>query len=103
MGEGLVNRLREVRGEWGRRVEARSDSAVWPIADLLLRQPVVTAKLVIAELDVSAPTAQAALSRLVGAGILVESTGWKRNRVYRSPEVLDALDGYAAGLGRRSR
>jgi Fic family protein len=103
VGEGLVNRLREVRGEWGRRVEARSDSAVWPIADLLLRQPVVTAKLVIAELDVSAPTAQAALSRLVGAGILVESTGWKRNRVYRSPEVLDALDGYAAGLGRRSR
>lgn len=103
VGERLVDRLREVRGEWDRRVEARSDSAVWPITDLLLRQPVVTARLVMAGLDVSAPTAQAALSRLVDAGILVESTGWKRNRVYRSPEVLDALDGYAAGLGRRSR
>lgn len=103
VGEALVDRLRHVRGDWDRRVEARSDSAVWPIADLLLRQPVVTAKLVMTDLDVSAPTAQAALSRLVEAGILVESTGWKRNRVYRSPEVLDALDGYAASLGRRSR
>ncbi|HEX5969398.1 MAG TPA: Fic family protein, partial [Intrasporangium sp.] len=103
VGRRLVDRLREVRGEWDRRVEARSDSAVWPIADLLLRQPVVTARLVMADLAVSAPTAQAALSRLVDAGVLVESTGWKRNRVYRSPEVLDALDGYAAGLGRRSR
>ena len=103
VGEALVDRLREVRGDWDRRVEARSDSAVWPIADLLLRQPVVTAKLVMADLDVSAPTAHAALSRLVDAGVLVESTGWKRNRVYRSPEVLEALDGYAAGLGRRSR
>ena len=65
MGEALVDRLRHVRGDWGRRVEARSDSAVWPIADLLLRQPVVTAKLVMTDLDVSAPTAQAALSRLV--------------------------------------
>ena len=103
VGEGLVDRLRELRADWDRRVEARSDSAVWPVADLLLRQPVVTAKLVMTDLDVSAPTAQAALSRLVDTGILVESTGWKRNRVYRSPEVLDALDGYAAGLGRRSR
>ncbi len=52
-----------------------------PIADLLLRQPVVTAKLVMADLDVSAPTAQAAPSRLVGAGILVESTGWSAPRL----------------------
>jgi Fic family protein len=103
VGEGLVGRLRQVRGEWDGRVGARADSVVWRIADVLLRQPVVTARLVTTELGVSAPTAHAALSRLVDAGVLVESTGWKRNRVYRSPEVLDALDGYAESLGRRSR
>ena len=103
VGERLVVRLRQVRAGWGDRVSARADSAVWRIADLVLRQPVVTAKLVTAELDVSAPTAQAALARLVDAEVLVESTGWRRNRVYRSPEVLEALDGYAEGLGRHSR
>lgn len=103
VGESLVGRLREVRGGWDRRIEARADSVVWRIADLLLHQPVVTARLVTTALDVSAPTAQAALTRLGEAGVLVESTGWKRNRVYRSPEVLDALDNYAEGLGRRSR
>ena len=103
VGERLVARLRQVRAEWDDRVSARADSAVWRIADLVLRQPVVTAKLVTAELDVSAPTAQAALARLVEAEVLVESTGWRRNRVYRSPEVLEALDGYAESLGRRSR
>jgi len=55
------------------------------------------------ELDVSAPTAQAALRRLVDDGILLESTGHRRNRVYRAPDVLRALDAYAAGLGRRRR
>ncbi|MDV3221284.1 Fic family protein [Intrasporangium sp.] len=103
VGEQLVRRLRDVRAGWDGRVDARVDSVVWRIADVLLRQPVVTARLVTTELQVSAPTAQAALARLVAAGVLVESTGWKRNRVYRSPEVLEALDGYAEGLGRRSR
>lgn len=103
VGEWLVGRLREMRGDWDRRIDARADSVVWRIADLLLRQPVVTARLVTTELDVSAPTAQAALARLVDADVLVESTGWKRNRVYRSPEVLEALDDYAEALGRRSR
>ncbi|GAA6526873.1 Fic family protein [Intrasporangium sp. DVR] len=103
VGESLVGRLREIRAGWGARVQARTDSVVWRIADVLLRQPVVTARLVTNELDVSAPTAQSALARLVDAGVLLESTGWKRNRVYRAPEVLDALDGYAETLGRRSR
>lgn len=103
VGERLVTGLTEIRADWQHRVAARADSAVWRIIDLLLRQPVITARLIMTDLDVSAPTAQAALSRLVEADVLVESTGWQRNRVYRAPEVLDALDNYAEGLGRRSR
>lgn len=103
VGERLVNHLGDIRASWGERLVARADSAPWLILDLLLRQPVVTARVVIRETGVSAPTAQAALQRLVESGVLVESTGWKRNRVYRAPEVLSALDAYAAGLGRRSR
>jgi Fic family protein len=103
VGERLVGRLRAVRAEWSERVRARSDSSVHQVLDLLVRQPVITARLLIDTLGVSAPTAHAALERLTGAGVLVESTGQRRGRVFRSPEVLGVLDGYAAGLGRRAR
>jgi Fic family protein len=103
IGERLVGTLREVRAAWAERLTARAGSASWSMLDLLLRQPVVTARVVVRELGVSAPTAQSALQRLVDDGILLESTGHRRNRVYRAPAVLRALDAYAAGLGRRVR
>jgi Fic family protein len=103
VGERLVGQLRALRSDWADSVSARSDSAVWQLMDLLVRQPVVTARVVTGQLGVSAPAAQAALQRLVQAEILQESTGHRRNRVFRAPEVLRALDGYAAGLGRRAR
>ena len=103
IGERLVATLREVRARWAERLTARAGSASWSMLDLLLRQPVVTARVVMRELGVSAPTAQSALQRLVDDGILLESTGHRRNRVYRAPAALRALDAYAAGLGRRAR
>ncbi|CAN7385403.1 Fic family protein [Terrabacter sp. LjRoot27] len=103
IGERLVGTLRQVRADWAAKLTARAGSTAWSMLDLLLRQPVVTARVVARELEVSPPTAQAALQRLVDDGILVESTGHRRNRVYRAPTVLRALDAYAAGLGRRMR
>ena len=101
IGERLVATLRGVREEWAGRLTARAGSASWGLLDLLLRQPVVTARVVVRELGVTAPTAQSALQRLVADGILRESTGHRRNRVYRAADVLTALDSYAARLGRR--
>jgi Fic family protein len=103
IGERLVGTLRQVRADWAGKVTARAGSAAWSMLDLLLRQPVVTARVVVRELGVSPPTAQAALQRLVEDGVLRESTGHRRNRVYRAPTVLAALDAYADGLGRRMR
>lgn len=103
IGERLVGELRDLRTGWDETVTARAGAAAWSLLDLLLRQPVVTAKVVMAELGVSAPTAHASLARLVDDGVLLESTGHRRNRVYRAPSVLAALDAYAAGLGRRAR
>ena len=103
IGERLVATLRQVRADWAEHLTARAGSTSWSMLDLLLRQPVVTARVVMRELEVSAPTAQSALQRLVDDGILLESTGHRRNRVYRAPAALRALDAYAAGLGRRAR
>ena len=101
VGGLLVGRLREVRAGWHDGLKARRGAAAWPLLDLLLRQPVVTARVVADELAVSTPTAQSALQHAVESGILVESTGHRRNRVYRATEVLLALDDYAESLGRR--
>src|SRR6478735_9612914 len=101
IGERLVLSLRTVRAGWAEQLTARAGSASWALLDLLLRQPVVTARVVSGELGVTAPTAQSAIQRLVADGVVVESTGHRRNRVYRAPDVLRALDEYAAGLGRR--
>jgi hypothetical protein len=38
---------------------------------------------------------------LADAGILVEATNGPRSRVWRSPDVLAALDGFAERAGRR--
>ncbi len=103
LGTRLVAALRDVRAQWDEVVTARAGSASRSMLDLLVRQPVVTARVVARELAVSAPTAQAALQRLVVDGVLMESTGHRRNRVYRAPAVLEALEAYAAGLGRRAR
>ena len=102
IGEQLVGTLRRVRSDWADLLTARAGSASWSMLDLLLRQPVVTARVVARELSVTAPTAQSALQRLVTDGILLESTGHRRNRVYRAPAVLRALDAHAAAPGRRA-
>ncbi len=76
---------------------------MWRIIDILLRQPVVSAALVAAELDVAVQNVYRSLRPLVDAGVLVEFTDRKRNRLWRAPEVLDALDRFAAHAGRRDR
>lgn len=102
-GRRLVRELRDVRATWDDRVTARSDANVWRVADLLLRHPVINGALVARELEVRLPNVYRQIEPLVGAGVITEFTDQKRNRAWRSPEVLRALDDFAARAGRRSR
>ena len=43
-------------------------------------------------LDVSPPAARTAVDQLVEAGILVERTGYKTNRIFAAPEVLPVVN-----------
>ena len=76
---------------------------MWRVADLLLRHPVVNAALVAAEIGVAPQNTYRSLRPLVDARVLVEFTDRKRNQIWRAPEVLDALDRFAARAGRRQR
>jgi Fic family protein len=100
-GRRLVTELREIRGDWKARVAARRDSAAWQVAELLMRHPVVNAQLLARELGIGANNVYRYIQPLVAAEVLTESTDQKRNRAWRSNEVLIALDAFAARAGKR--
>ncbi len=100
-GRLLVTDLRDIRRRWNDEITARSDSAVWKLADLLTRRPVVNAALLAAELGIDSTNAHRYLTPLTEAGILIETTNRARNRIWRAPEVLAALDAFAERAGRR--
>lgn len=98
-GSELVEGLRKTADEWEENIPARRNSAVARLKELLLKQPVVTAKIVASTLGVSEVAAQSAIDRLVEGGALLQTNNWKRNRIWHAPEVLAALDRF----GERSR
>lgn len=100
-GRELVTELRDIRESWNGVIAARSDSAVWKVADLLTRRPVINAALLAQELGIESTNAHRYLNPLSKAGVLVETTNGPRNRVWGAPDVLAALDAFADRSGRR--
>jgi Fic family protein len=100
-GRQLVAALRSIRAGWDDTIKARRGAAAWKVADLLLRQPVIDAATVGAELGIAPQNAQRAIAPLAEAGVLTEFTGFTRNRMWQAREVLTALDDFAARAGRR--
>lgn len=100
-GKRLAEDVTAIRERWEGRVRARSDSSVHALEQLLLRQPVVTVALVASQLGVSFPAAEASVRKLVEAGVLAQSYARRRNRSFEAPEMLAALDAFAARARRR--
>ncbi len=100
-GRQLVLDLRQIRRGWEAKIKARRGATAWQLADVLLRQPVIDTPTVARELGVTPQNALRAITPLAEAGILEEFTGFARNRMWQSREVLDALDDFAARAGRR--
>jgi Fic family protein len=101
-GRHLVADLRSIREEWDARITARRDSAVYRVADLLIKHPVFNARLLQRELGISTGNARRYIDPLTDAGVVVEFTDRARNRAWRAPEVLSALDAFAVRAGRRA-
>lgn len=101
-GRRLVTDLREARSAWAEKLTARSDSTAWPLLDVVLRHPVLGTELVRDQLHVTQPNARRAIDRLVEAGALTEVGGRRRSILWQAPQVLTALDEFAARAGRRS-
>lgn len=102
-GRTLVTELNDIRRSWQERVHARRGSNTWRVAELLFEYPVVNAHLIASKLGISAANVYRPLEPLLDAEVLTESTNRSRGRIWRSDEVLGALDAFASRAGRRQR
>jgi len=95
-GTWLANELIDVRDEWNGQLTARADALAWQVLDLLVQRPILTAAVVAEEFDASVETARNALERLEADGIVIGGQLDRRRRAWRSPDVLELLDEFAA-------
>lgn len=101
-GRQLVSDLQTIRRQWESKITARRNSAVHRVADLLIKRPVVNAQLVSEQLRIAINNVYRYLDPLVESNIIVEFTDQGRNRAWRAPEILGALDAFAERAGRRA-
>jgi Fic family protein len=76
----------------GRLQEARASALLLRLVDELFSYPAINANMAAASLGVTFPSAQANIDKLIAAGILVEATGQKRNRIYVAREIVAAIE-----------
>lgn len=100
-GTWLARELTAVREEWNSLVTARAGALAWQVLDILPQRPILTAAVVAQQCAVSAETARNALDRLEADGIVFSAQLDRRRRAWRSPDVLELLDEFAAS-GRRT-
>ena len=95
----LAAALKVIDERWRATLTARSDSVAWRILPILLAQPVVTSRVVQERTGVSQPAADRALRQLADAGIVTAKNEHgqdrKRDVVWRSDDVITALDDFA--------
>jgi len=60
--------------------------------DFLFTRPIFTVRQMESALDIPFAAAQRYVEKLVAAGILRESTGYAKNRIFRADEIFKALD-----------
>lgn len=59
------------------------------LLDFLFRQPIITVKVARQVLGISSPAANSLVGQLEDMGLLIETTGYKRNRIFAYKDYLD--------------
>jgi hypothetical protein len=81
----------------------RADAAAWKVLPALVGQPAVNTRYLMKELGFGEMAALRALDALTERGVLTETTGRTRGRVWQHKGIFDVLDGYAAEIRRMFR
>ncbi len=92
--------LEQVLTSWKQAVDGlglRSHSVLHKFPELMIGTPVLTAHKAKDALDISFPSASAALIQLEKMGILTRPNKYRRNRVFVAKEIIDILNRPAGG------
>ena len=90
----LLRELGTIANRWHERLEARrtrKHAVVWRLANLLLGQPVVTVSALVEHLQVTFPSANAAVAVLVDLDILRPQGQRRRHRAFQAHEIMNIL------------
>lgn len=100
-GTWLVDDLVEQLDESRQKMKGiRADAAAWKVLPHLVGQPAVNAKYLMTHLGLGEMAALRALDALTARGVLTETTGMSRNRVWQHRGIFGVLDAYAAEIRR---
>ena len=87
-----MERLQAIRMEYQPIVDTdRNRTRMSAVVDFLFSRPILSVRQVSDGLGIPFKTAQDYLSKLVRAGVLSEITGYARNRIFQSDEILKAV------------
>lgn len=84
-------RLAALRDTYRERYRTGRSAWILVAIDLLFERPVITVSRLARSLGITYPTAQGIVTMLERDGVLTETTGQRRNRVYAAMEVLREL------------
>lgn len=88
-----IIRLQGIRNRYEELVEKdRNPTRMRAVIDTIFTRPILTVRQLEAALDIPSMAANRYMNKLVQAGILRETTGYRRNRVFVAQEVLQALE-----------
>lgn len=100
----LGQKIAALEAAWGAAVKPRAGSAAERLIAGLAGNPVVSARTIERMLNVTYPTANAAITKLESAGILKPvRAGWRRNRLWEAPALLTLLDEFDAARATPTR
>lgn len=87
--------MAELEDSRDRMAGIRADSSAWKVLPVLMGQPVVTVRYLQDKLGLGEMSALRALETLTARGVVEETTGRKRGRVWQHSGVLGLLDVFA--------
>ncbi|MBN2116527.1 MAG: Fic family protein [Anaerolineales bacterium] len=89
-----MTRLQNIRAEFDAIVQTdRNPTRMAAVIDFLFARPILTNRQLASGLNIPFKTAGQYIEKLVQAGILRETTGYARNRIFRADQILRIVEG----------
>jgi hypothetical protein len=99
-----ASNIREIRARWQDAVGgSRPGTPLHRLLDLITEEPIVNVPLVVARIDATETSAEAAIQALVDARVLVKAPRSRRVPVYLAQAVLDEVDDLSQRIQASSR